>query len=660
MPLRYPHILIFSIFYLLICAKANAQSKRIVYFKDKGNNSFSLSSPSAYLSPRAINRRNKYGIKPDSSDLPVPDFYTDSLIRLGNIRLLGRSKWLNAVLLQSDDSQIWDRIRNISFIQKIEEAALRISNRNNSDKWKKEFLQPLAINTGRTSNTNGNFQYGAGAAQINIHNGSFLHRLGATGSPMLFSFMDAGYNGYLSNPFLDSARNQNRIIATRDFVSGDNNVNEDNQHGLNCLSVIAGYQPGSFVGSCPNASFILLRTEDAASEYLIEEFNWTIGAEYADSCGTDIISSSLSYTTFDLPTQDHRYSDMDGNTTIITRAADLAAKKGILVATSAGNDGGSAWKFIGAPADADSVLTVGAVNASGIIAGFSSFGPTADMRIKPDVVGMGVSTVLSNGGGGLSQASGTSFSTPVLAGLAGCLWQLFPEMNNIQIIKTLQQSSDRYKNPIEQYGYGIPDMRKAVGLLLSEQAVLTSSLANCKLNLNWSSKDIKGMRYLIERKSIAENNYKLIHEINATGSSFLKRNYSYNENQPAGNYSYKVSQVIDTSGSVAITVPLDSITVVIPTNCPDNQIGDVIQVYPNPAVKLLTLKFNRIEPEEDISLRIVSINGESIFQKTMNKPAGYFTLEIPISQLQTGMYSLEIRKGKKLYASKKFIKSGKD
>lgn len=660
MYLRYINTFILTFISLFICENVCAQTKRIVYFKDKGNNSYSLSSPSAFLSDRAIARRNKYGIKPDSSDLPVSVFYTDSLLRLGNIRLLGSSKWMNAIVMQTDDSEIWNRIRNLTFVQKVEDAALRTTNKKSNDKWEQELIQPLVIPTGRLGTVSGNFEYGAGATQINLHNGSFLHRLGATGTPMLFSVMDAGYNGYLVNPFIDTARVQNRIIATRDFVSGDNNVNEDNQHGLNCLSVIAGYKPGNFVGSCPGASFILLRTEDAASEYLIEEINWAMGAEYADSCGADVISSSLSYTTFDLPAQDHRYSDMNGNTTIITRAADLAAKKGMLVVTSAGNDGGSAWKFVGAPADADSVLTVGAVNASGIIAGFSSFGPTADLRIKPDVVGMGVSTVLSNAGGGLSQASGTSFSTPVIAGLAGCLWQLFPEENNIQIIKTLHEASDRYQNPNQQYGYGIPDMRKAVGILLKKQAVLTSSLSDCKLSLSWTSKDMNGMHYLIERKSISESNYKLIHEVNATGTSFMQRNYTYNEDQPGGNFIYRVSQVIDTAGSAAFTITLDSISVVISSLCKDTERDNVINIYPNPVNDQLRLKFNRVEPENNLSLRIVGINGESIFEKTIAKPAGFYSLPLSVLHLQSGLYYIEIKKGNKLYASKKFIKSDKD
>ena len=659
MKLRFTKMILVALCIAATSSGLHAQSKRIIYFTNKGNNSYSLSNPASFLSNRALERRNKYGIKADSSDLPVSDFYLDSLLKLGNFYLLGKSRWLNAVLIQSDDLQIWERIRNISFVQKIEDAAMRVTNSLPNDKWKNEFLYPLEIPAGRTVNSNSSFQYGAGATQINLHNGSFLHRLGATGTPMLFSFMDAGYNGYLSNPFLDSARSQNRIIATKDFVSGDNNVNEDNQHGLNCLSITAGYKPGTFIGSCPDASFILLRTEDAASEYMIEEFNWAMGAEYADSCGTDVISSSLSYTTFDLPTQDHRYSDMDGNTTIISRAADMAAKKGILVATSAGNDGGSGWKYIGAPADADSVLTVGAVNASGIIAGFSSFGPTADKRIKPDVLGLGQGTVLSNASGGLSQASGTSFSTPLIAGLAACLWQLFPEMNNNQIIQTLRTASDRYANPQEQYGFGIPDMRKAVAILIAQLATVNASVSNCSVSIKWSSKDVSGMKYRIERKAPSENTFTPVHEIKSTGDVFAKRDYTYTEEQNGGDFIYRISQVIDTAVANQLMIPLDSALVSLPVICNEDQKDDAFIVYPNPAESELKIKFIRYKSEETLTLNILNTNGENLYEASLKKPAGMHIISIPVLQLQSGIYFLSIRKGKKSYGIKKFLKSEK-
>lgn len=655
MQLRLSKILFLTICAFAVSSGLHAQSKRIIYFTDKGNNSYSLSTPSLFLSSRSLERRNKYGISIDSTDLPVSDFYTDSLLKLGNIKLLGQSRWLNAVLIQTDDTQIWSQIQNLTFVQKIEEAALRITNILPADKWKNELLQPLELTGARNSSTSGNLEYGAGAAQINLHNGSFLHRLGATGAPMLISFMDAGYTGYLSNPFLDSAISQNRIVATRDFVSGDNNVNEDNQHGLNCLSITAGNKPRTFVGSCPDASFILLRTEDAASEYLIEEFNWAMGAEYADSCGTDVISSSLSYTTFDLPTQDHSYSEMDGNTTIISRAADIAAKKGILVVTSAGNDGGSAWKYIGAPADADSVLAVGAVNTSGIIAGFSSYGPTTDKRIKPDVVGMGVSTVLSNSGGGLSQASGTSFSTPVIAGLASCLWQLFPEVNGYQLIQALRESSDRFSKPEEQYGYGIPDMRKAYSILLLNKTTSVFSLSDCRINITWSSKDQAGMRYLVQRKTTVENNFTTVYQVASNGTTFSKRTYTYSEDQNGGDFIYRILQIADTSATNPLLIPLDTLSVSNPVSCDENGRKETIEIFPNPVVNNLNIKFNRNDPERNLSINIINAKGELILNQSISKPTGIYLLSIPISNRPVGLYLISIRKGNRIYGRRKFI-----
>jgi len=203
-------------------------------------------------------------------------------------------------------------------------------------------------------------------------------------------------------------------------------------------------------------------------------------------------------------------------------------------------------------------------------------------------------------------------------------------------------------------------MRKAVGTLLAKKFMLTSTLTDCKLNLSWSSKDMNGMRYLIERKSNSESNYKLIHEVNATGTSFTQRNYTYNEDQPGGNFIYRVSQVIDTAGSAAFTITLDSISVVISSLCKDTERDDLINIYPNPVNDQLRLKFNRVEPENNLSLRIVGINGESIFEKTIAKPAGFYSLPLSVLHLQSGLYYIEIKKGKKLYASKKFIKSDKD
>jgi hypothetical protein len=286
---------------------------------------------------------------------------------------------------------------------------------------------------------------------------------------MTVAVFDAGFLGYLTNSGFDSIRNNNRIAGTWDFVKNESSVNEDHVHGMWCFSIMAANKPGQMVGTAPDATYYLFRTEDAASEYPIEEQNWAAAAEMADSLGVDLISSSLGYTEFDNSTFDYEYADMNGDNTIITRAADFAAKKGMIVTNSVGNYGGNAWKYLVAPSDGDSVLAVGATNASGQIASFSSYGPSADGRVKPDVVSVGWNTFIINTSGNVAQGNGTSFSNPNIAGLITCLWQAFPDFNNIEILNAVKQSANKYATPDERFGYGIPNMKKAFELLLNER-----------------------------------------------------------------------------------------------------------------------------------------------------------------------------------------------
>jgi serine protease AprX len=222
------------------------------------------------------------------------------------------------------------------------------------------------------------------------------------------------------------------------------------------LSTMAAYEPGLMVGTAYKANYYLFRTEDAASEHNIEEVNWLLAAEYADSAGVDIINSSLGYTSFDAPSYSYAYSELNGNTTIVTRAADLAAATGMLVVVSAGNEGNKTWRYISAPADADSVLTVGAVDSLANHAIFSSFGPTADNRVKPDVVAMGQQAYVVSSSGRLSRSSGTSFSGPIMAGMMACLWQANADLTNMQLLQLVRQMGSNANAPNNTIGYGLP------------------------------------------------------------------------------------------------------------------------------------------------------------------------------------------------------------
>ena len=268
-------------------------------------------------------------------------------------------------------------------------------------------------------------------------------------------------------PNFDSIFNNNRIISTRDFVTGknDNTVYESGSHGTSVLSTIGVIANGSLVGTAPHASFTLLKSEDADGEYIFEEYTWVCAAEYADSIGADIISSSLGYTTFDDTTQNHTWNDIDGETSVASMSATIAARKGILVCISAGNSGSQPWHKIGIPADADSILAVGAVDTLQQPASFTSVGPSADGRVKPDVAAMGKGTAVVDVGGNVVNGNGTSFSCPIIAGMSACLWQAFPNATNMQIREAIIKSASQYYNPDTLLGYGIPNFYAAFFIL---------------------------------------------------------------------------------------------------------------------------------------------------------------------------------------------------
>ena len=430
-----------------------APNKYFIQFTDKNGTPYSISNPQQFLSQRAIQRRQNQNIAITQNDLPVNQIYIDSLKHLG-LTILNTSKWFNGVQVYTTDTLLIDTITNLSFVLSQTKSHLLKIHQNGN-------LGDKIVNLKNTSQTNNYYDYGSATNQITMMNGQNLHNLGYRGNGMIISLFDAGFYKVDSISAFDSLWANNQILGTKDFVDGDTIVWDASTHGLAVLSTIGSNLPGSFVGTAPEASFYLFRTEDTGSELVVEEYNWLSAAEYADSLGTDIISTSLGYTIFDDNSTNHSYADMDGNTTVITRAADIAASKGILVIASAGNSGASAWHFIGAPADADSVLTIGAVNASGDYASFSSTGPTYDGRIKPNVVAQGQGSTIIDFSGNVSGGNGTSFSCPILAGLAACLWQAVPNMTNMQIISAIEQSASQYSNPDSLLGYGIPDFAYA-------------------------------------------------------------------------------------------------------------------------------------------------------------------------------------------------------
>ncbi|MCD4730436.1 MAG: S8 family serine peptidase [Bacteroidales bacterium] len=447
-----------------------APDKYWVRFTDKNNSPYSIENPQAFLSQKAIDRRITQGILVVENDLPVNPSYISAVVNTG-ATLLNISKWYNSVTVYTNDPAVLIAINALPFVL----STNKISNSQavSGKKSKKPFFENESMteipegNLIKGNSSGQSYDYGQAFNQINMLNGIALHDLGYDGADMTIAVLDAGFlNTNILSAF-DSLWINNQILGYKDFVDPLNpNIFGSHSHGTNVLSTMGANLPNQMVGTAPKANYWLLRSEDAPTEYLVEELNWVSAAEFADSAGVDVINSSLGYTTFDDPSQDHTYQDMDGNTTPITNGGDLAASKGILVVNSAGNSGNSSWQYIGAPADGDSVFSIGAVDASGNYASFSSTGPTYDGRIKPNVVAQGLgSSIISASSGDVISGSGTSFSSPITAGMVTCLWQAHPDKRITEIMDAIQQSASLANTPNMLMGYGIPDYYLAHTLL---------------------------------------------------------------------------------------------------------------------------------------------------------------------------------------------------
>ena len=452
-----------------------------ITFKDKSNSPYSINTPEQFLSEAALKRRQLQNIPIKENDLPVNQLYVDQIQNSG-VQVISRSKWFNAITIQVEDSSILSTINNLPFVNGYSQVA-RLKAKTAADDFMADLrrvaeateAKQRKANTTQTKSAANSGIYGAANVQIEMIGGSKLHEMGFTGKGMTIAVLDAGFYNVDQINHFDSLRQSGRLLGTKDFVQGGTQVFEDNSHGMSVLSTMAANTPGEIVGTAPQANYWLLRTEEAATEFIIEEYNWVAGAEFADSVGAWIINSSLGYTRFDDTLTSHTYNQLDGNTTPITIGADLAASKGILVINSAGNSGGDAWRFIGAPADGDSVLTIGAVNSERAYASFSSRGPSVDGRIKPNVCAMGQQSVLVVSSGEVALSNGTSFSSPILAGMAACLWQAHPTASAMEIFKAIEQSADQYENPDDMKGFGIPDFMEAHSILARTQLNQTTS-----------------------------------------------------------------------------------------------------------------------------------------------------------------------------------------
>ena len=450
-------IILFSLILLLSCHASPVFGQTItykvfyrIYFKDKGPVNINDFSPNELLSVKAMERREKAGVPvPDYRDLPVYSGYLDQISALG-FKLHCTSKWMNTALFKTDILYDISILIGLPFVKDVKIVKDLVTKNSAPDK--------LYFETARND-------LPPYDQPILMLNGQSVHSSGFNGTGILIAVLDGGFDNAENISSLVSLRNRQGVKGTYDFVSNNEDVYGFHTHGTAVLSVLAGNISGSIVGSAQGADYWLLRSEDTSSEFPVEEDFWAAAAEFADSVGADIISSSLGYYAFDDNLLSYKFSDMDGNSTFVTQAADIAAAKGILVVSSAGNERNKEWKHIIAPSDGDSVLAVGAVDWSETISTFSSAGPSYDLRVKPDVVSQGVSVPVQVKTSVVERSNGTSFSCPVISGMSACIMQAVPQAINTDIISVLHSGSDRYFTPDSLYGYGIPDIAEAISLL---------------------------------------------------------------------------------------------------------------------------------------------------------------------------------------------------
>ncbi len=495
-----------------------------VQLANKSNSPYSISNPTEYLSARAIQRRANFNISIDSTDLPVNPAYITQIANL-NVPVFNSSKWLNGLTVLVADSSIMSQVRILPFVR-----------------WAKYTgkSETAATLTRRKSKfETQDVDYGTTATQLNQVNAGYLHNLGYTGKGVHVAVLDAGFLNANTNVGFDSLRLQGRLLGTKDFTEKTPNIYGSDSHGSNVLSIMAGNKPGQYLGAAPHASYWLIRTEYAPTEYLCETDFWVSGIEFADSVGVDVVNSSLGYTTFEDPVLDFTYANMNGTVSRASRAATIASQKGIIICNSAGNEGNKSWHYISSPADAAGIVSVGAVTATGESSLFSSFGPTADRRLKPDISAMGTGTSYINTSGSITSGSGTSYASPIMTGMFSCFLQYAKEKISsytvTSLIDAVKRSAHLYPFPTAQMGYGIPDLQEASNYFASAiikpfNEKVKISTTNSQIRIDFNSNQLHDIYIyntsgqLVYTNSAVKNNLIISTQYLKTGIFFMKIN----------------------------------------------------------------------------------------------------------------------------------------
>lgn len=486
---------------LIFSASAAAQTQYgfRVWFTDKANTPHSFSNPLTFLSQRAIDRRAGFSISIDSTDLPVVPAYIDSVLTLTGGKFHMSSRWLNYMVVLTDDSNDILTLAAKPFVQSTEYIAL----------YSGGLHKPARTNeptSGTTLKTTGSaLYYGDAYGQTNLVNGDFLHDIGWKGQGKIIAVLDEGFEYVNTGTAFDSLVQNNRIVDRYNFAKASTDVYNTGTHGTVSLSVMAGNIPGTFVGTAPDAQYALYITEITASEQKIELDNIMAAAERADSLGADVITISLGYDKFNLPLfSSLTYADIDGKTTIGARALNLATAKGIFCVASAGNEGGGSWNYILTPGDADSAMTVGSVTINRVPAANSGYGPNSAGQVKPDVCMLGQPAYVMAGGPNPYLSSGTSWATPQLAGWVACLMQASGNHTPYEIRTAIQKSAHMYATPGTQLGYGVPNFHYALELLNVKELPKMPDRTNWVVAGPNPFSDQITLRVFGERKSLVE------------------------------------------------------------------------------------------------------------------------------------------------------------
>ena len=651
---------IFILFFLLVTsASVYSQTKYLIYFKDKGiapgntlqKTSALFKSAEKELSQRAIERR-KQVMGEDNyityEDIPLNENYIHQIENLG-IKIENKLKWFNAVSAYLTNEQVIS-INNLPSIQKIEkvrvfkskndEIKLNGSSNNNSNNL-----------LNKTTSTTG-LNYGPSITQNALSDIPIVHDLGITGAGVYIGILDNGFS-----PSTYNSLKTRVVVRDSDYVHHLSHVSNQSGHGSSVFCLMAGYDPGSAIGPAFDAKFFLAETENDASETKTEEDNYAAALQDMEGAGVEITSSSLGYTEFDNPTTSYTYADMNGNTAICTKALNIAFDRGVTTFTAAGNDGDKAWHYIGAPADAFNVIAVGAVNSQNQLAGFSSRGPTYDGRIKPEIVAMGSGNYVAYGGASYGSGSGTSYATPIAAGIGALLKSAWPHLTNVQIRKIFLECGDNVANPNNNIGYGLISAKRVVSYPnLSAVDNVYRVLNKIFINSNGIKSSTVSLNY-----KVGSGSYQVVPMDSVVFNNTLKYNYILPTTTPNG-ATVEFYFTYQTNSHTSVTEPVVPNTYKFSygsmniSNITSVKVGTEIptqfylsQNYPNPFNPSTVISY-KLTVRSKVSLRVYDLLGREI-ETLVNQEQqpGVYNSQFSISNLPAGRQGSQLPSGVYFY-----------